>query len=785
MVSGDKSSAGGEESGEARAGDQYTVFVKKSTAERRQLQKHTKNHCKTLICHPLDKTEKYLMKTKSWSDEVPSSQPKPNVIRAEDLFWSEKAKLFSDIKQLEKIDRQALKASLHLRNNPESLVTYLTQGFSKDFERFRSIFRWVAENVAYDVDSFISGEESPSEPLDVLRTGRAVCAGYANVLRYLCEFVQIECKMITGISKGTNYYPGKPFEIDSKGHPVLNYQKKEYGHAWNIVTLAEKRYLCDVTWAAGTAEEKQGRIPFNKRWNESWFICEPQAFLETHWPMSDKKSAPEMQLMKTPIKSFMDWNQRAHRGIGSYELQTCLFSHKHGVIKTNDNELTIKIKYKFPVQIWATLESVDTGSEFPSYVIPSMQKGIYLIYIRLPEMKKRFKVKINGKPMFYDGEAPSYKIVQYTVESTGILRAQPFPDKLHYLGFTRDEFMRGYCLKKRSTPIITSQSGKAKIKITIPPEDGSKQFHATCMLLSCEKELCSWHYVDKTLNQVIIGLNLPHQGQYLITLYVEKDAPRTVGGSLEAIGYFIVVCSRGGIDKRVLPIKNTAYGASRELYRLNCEIYNQLNGVIKTRNGECVLVMKMPEYGIDVAWGLYIGEQQVNKKECICAETYGRYIRFRFRLPEAGFYHFTMNRTCKSGEHLCAYLIDCKQPYQGELFLSWPREWGTQKLFKQRGFQCINQSCSSVVTTNGKCEFKLKNPRNERTMCSLLNASGDSIPTERLVNKTTTDDVVSFELTLTERGQYAFRISKVKRDDSWDDWLVVYHITCLKPAKLH
>jgi transglutaminase-like putative cysteine protease len=51
-----------------------------------------------------------------------------------------------------------------------------------NFALLRVIFRWVAHNIEYDVDSFFGGRmnASGSSPETVLKTGKAVCEGVSS-----------------------------------------------------------------------------------------------------------------------------------------------------------------------------------------------------------------------------------------------------------------------------------------------------------------------------------------------------------------------------------------------------------------------------------------------------------------------------------------------------------------------------------------------------------------------------------------------------------------------------
>src|SRR5689334_15601496 len=91
--------------------------------------------------------------------------------------------------------------------SPEVLAQLLTASDTTDLQKVTSIFKWITENIDYNVKRFennssyryapILDEEdddsvAPLKPLyervaiQVLRRGTAVCGGYANLFKSLC-----------------------------------------------------------------------------------------------------------------------------------------------------------------------------------------------------------------------------------------------------------------------------------------------------------------------------------------------------------------------------------------------------------------------------------------------------------------------------------------------------------------------------------------------------------------------------------------------------------------------
>ena len=62
-------------------------------------------------------------------------------------------------------------------------MQYLIQPAQNELEKARVLFRWIAENIAYDV----TYDHAHQSPEDVLETGTAVCAGYSGLYGSLCR----------------------------------------------------------------------------------------------------------------------------------------------------------------------------------------------------------------------------------------------------------------------------------------------------------------------------------------------------------------------------------------------------------------------------------------------------------------------------------------------------------------------------------------------------------------------------------------------------------------------
>lgn len=120
-----------------------------------------------------------------------------------------------------------------IRNKAEEI----TAGISNDYYKAKAIYEWVCENITYDANS--SGDSANQLPQNVLKTGKAVCDGYAQVTQALLISIDIPCAFITGYSPGNN---------EDYLHDNSNLFMDYPNHAWNAAYIDGRWVLIETTW---------------------------------------------------------------------------------------------------------------------------------------------------------------------------------------------------------------------------------------------------------------------------------------------------------------------------------------------------------------------------------------------------------------------------------------------------------------------------------------------------------------------------------------------------------
>lgn len=173
--------------------------------------------------------------------------------------------------------------------SPQQLAEKINADFTKEEDKARAIFTWIACNIKYDLAFYNSQRNNPTNAysfsgeedrlqkekkfkLDAanktLRTKKGVCQDYAALFQTLCESTGIECTTIIGKSKNDLSLIGKFAQFND--------------HAWNAVKIGNYWRLLDVTWASGAMNSQTQKM--EQQFNDGYFFTSPEIFFLNHFP---------------------------------------------------------------------------------------------------------------------------------------------------------------------------------------------------------------------------------------------------------------------------------------------------------------------------------------------------------------------------------------------------------------------------------------------------------------------------------------------------------------------
>ena len=165
-----------------------------------------------------------------------------------------------------------------------NLLSQAKENYSlNDYESVYLAYYWIGQNIEIDCTNSKSKYESA---VTAYNEGRSTSTGTTALFS----------TMVSTLGYKSNYIEGtlKAIVNNNKGECV-----SEYNHLWNYALINGQYYLFDPSLAAGHCDNT-----FTKFFTDFYFGTDPQFFIRTHYPESDK-----WQLLKTTISKevFTSW----------------------------------------------------------------------------------------------------------------------------------------------------------------------------------------------------------------------------------------------------------------------------------------------------------------------------------------------------------------------------------------------------------------------------------------------------------------------------------------------
>ena len=207
------------------------------------------------------------------------------------LFISTSISSELEAHDIPKIDfRKADSVAAHWHRYPiqnlRELSIKLTTGLATDLEKYRSIFKWVCDNIENDYQLFLQNKKVRSKYYDqpdklnewntrlhrksfhrLVTEYKTLCSGYAYMVKELAYHAGLEASIVNGYGRAT-----------------LSMNKNVPNHSWNAVKIDGIWYISDPTWASGSIHPEGFRHEFN----EVYFLMKPELAIWNHYPLESK-----------------------------------------------------------------------------------------------------------------------------------------------------------------------------------------------------------------------------------------------------------------------------------------------------------------------------------------------------------------------------------------------------------------------------------------------------------------------------------------------------------------
>ncbi len=185
------------------------------------------------------------------------------------------------------LDDYVLTLSQKKYSSIDSVVADLSL-FKKPHLKMRAVYRWVTSYVAFDCAGNKNSKKAIVKIDDILKQQKATSLGYANLVKALCDKMNMPCEVVAGYAKSPYARVGAII--------------KKPNHFWNTIKIYNKWYIMDATWGSGTID-KSGNA-FTKKYNDNYFVTNPRQYILNHLPVKSDKQYLDTLIDK---KTFFDY----------------------------------------------------------------------------------------------------------------------------------------------------------------------------------------------------------------------------------------------------------------------------------------------------------------------------------------------------------------------------------------------------------------------------------------------------------------------------------------------
>ncbi|MBR6125623.1 hypothetical protein IKQ19_18865 [Candidatus Saccharibacteria bacterium] len=218
----------------------------------------------------------------------------------------------------------------------QSLVA-LIDSTRDEFEKVKMAYDAVALLLDYDVEGFTKHKVDSQQWSDILISRKAVCAGFANLFKQICDLLKIPCEKVHGYARGLY-----KTSLDENTSP---------NHAWNIVKIQNYWYFIDCTWGSGALNQNN----FQHIYNTDWLFVKSDHFIYTHFPAD---SNYQLMQKKVSLEEFKKTPRLNPVFFEKYSLDSHFFS-----VNNIDSSFSIDLKKNINENARIIFYNYESGTE--------------------------------------------------------------------------------------------------------------------------------------------------------------------------------------------------------------------------------------------------------------------------------------------------------------------------------------------------------------------------------------------------------------------------------------
>ncbi|XP_073432624.1 kyphoscoliosis peptidase-like [Dendrobates tinctorius] len=644
-----------------------------------------------------------------------------------------------DLKALEKLDQFASK--LDTKGTAEQLVQALICDTNTELEKTRAIWIWICYHIEYDYEGYKNKALRYSDPKDVLRARKGVCAGYASLFQHMGSIAGLQCKEVRGLSKGQGYMIGQKISRNTN-------------HAWNMICLNGRWHLLDSTWGAGVVDDSK----FTYKYNEIYFLTHPAIFIMDHLPED-----PDCQLLETCLShqqfenNVYPDNHYYNFNMVSYHPQTC-------VIETVKGKASIAIESGCKMEFSFELNNTETPG-----ILKLMDNGMNLdVY---PKKTGQHILSIFARKENSDGDLKC--IMKYRVDCSFVDTSMVIPKCLYNpVGPNWISQKAGLFNPSHPDPIIHTDDGCCTISfrtekmtaISVRLKSDDIQNMPNHVILSLKK--------DKVKSMV----HLPQAGSYALLLFDDITG---------YIGSYLIVCSNPNVKWPPFPSSlHNPVGPSSMIEKAGLLQPSHTDPIIHADDGCCTLSFRT-ERMLKITVNLRSDDIQTMPNHVILSVNKDK-VELIVRLPQAGSYALLLFDDVTG--YIGNYLIVCSNPnVKWSPFPSFLHNpVGPSSSTEKAGLLQPSQADPIIYAEDGTCTISFSLKKDVKIYCT-LDSDEITLPIEmqnRHVLQTQKNDNLEIKVHLPRSGTYVLQIFIKPRESTscTYSYLCNYLITCSNPS---
>ncbi|KAI5626810.1 kyphoscoliosis peptidase isoform X1, partial [Silurus asotus] len=562
-------------------------------------------------------------------------------------------KLISSTEDFHRVDTHVISAGQELKSKKifsvKTIARTITKGTSTDLERLRAIWVWLCHNIEYDLNGYLGLTEKVCSPERVIETGRAVCCGYSRVCLQLCREVGIECREVSGHGKGVGYKLGQ------------SYQNTKSNHMWNAVRLGDHWYLLDACWGAGRVD--MDSKAFIKRYNEFFFLTNPEDFISSHWPDEE-----EWQLLNSPIK-LEEFEKSVLKTSEFYKLGITLIHPKQFLLVTENGEASISMRFPQPVDFTYEISQHHSSEKkelSTSIGLLNVTQNSLKLHL-MPPSTGTFDITLFARPGHSSGKYTwvcSFQLECYKPKTSQNLPENPYL----YWGMTQNAEDFGLKTCVYGSEAILLQSGLFEIVLQT----------SRALMMLCE---ISHKDLDDALSKRCLATQIeadrltcnilcPYIGYYRLSIFVrDYESDRS---SFRNVGNFLLHCVSNPINlNQLLPPDISPFcGPGIRTDDAGLSKFSHTRAIMSTQQGKCNITFQN-QRNLDLHAILKQNKEDSGHtlSQHIFFTHNGSKVTLCVALPEPGVYKLSLYGKTPSNEKfnlLCEFII------QNSSESSWP-----------------------------------------------------------------------------------------------------------------